>query len=189
MADQPITIESLLEQQSPPRDESGRRTPPSWASAALDTATARPAAPAPADRPAFLSEGGFAHGAFPSTFEQQAANLARGQPPVETPPALRGTLPPAPRPAMAAAAPAAGGFQIQIGAYQSEVEAQRQLALVSGRLPAVLGDRVPLSLQARQGTKLIYRARYAGFAAQAAATGACSEIKRLKLDCIVVKGD
>jgi len=192
-ADQPITIEALLDQRHADHATGGDRAPspvPPWASASMDPMPTRLSAPAPADRPAFLANGGFARGTAPSTFEQQAANLARGEAAVGSPPAISSSPMPMPGARQAvAAASSTGGFHIQVGAYQSEVEAHRQLGLVRERLPALLGDRVPLALQVRQGDKVIYRARYAGFAAQAAAAGACSELKRLKLDCIVLKGD
>jgi hypothetical protein len=41
----------------------------------------------------------------------------------------------------------------------------------------------------KQGDKLFYRARYIGFDAHAAALQACSELKRLKVDCIALKAD
>jgi len=40
--------------------------------------------------------------------------------------------------------------------------------------------------QVKQGDKLFYRARFAGFEATAAAS-ACSELKRLKIECLVMK--
>jgi D-alanyl-D-alanine carboxypeptidase len=94
---------------------------------------------------------------------------------------------PAPPPA-GPAEPVGGGFQIQIGAYQTEAEAQRQLTLARERAPALLGNRAPLTQQAKQGERPIFRARYAGFARQTGAEDACNALKRLKIDCLVVKG-
>ena len=45
-----------------------------------------------------------------------------------------------------------------------------------------------MTVQVQQGQKLLYRARYAGFDAPAAAQ-ACAELKRLKVDCLVVKAE
>ncbi|HRD76825.1 MAG TPA: hypothetical protein PK264_12970, partial [Hyphomicrobiaceae bacterium] len=69
----------------------------------------------------------------PSTLSDQAARMARGAPathvaaPPPPPPTynLKGPLPAAP----AAKRSTAGGMAIQIGAYASEAEAQRQLQL------------------------------------------------------------
>jgi hypothetical protein len=83
----------------------------------------------------------------------------------------------------------AAGFQIQIGAYQTEAEALRQLALVRERVPTAIAGRTGVTQLVKQGDKVFYRARYGGFDAAAWATQACSELKRLKLDCIVVKAE
>jgi hypothetical protein len=40
----------------------------------------------------------------------------------------------------------------------------------------------------KQGDKLFFRARYAGFESKDAAT-ACTELKRLKVDCLVMKAE
>jgi D-alanyl-D-alanine carboxypeptidase len=113
--------------------------------------------------------------------QAQAVNLARGEPPILTAPPLR--VPPVP----AAPVPvAAGAFHIQIGAYQSLAEAQKRLATVRDLAPGLLAKRSPVTTQVKQGDKLFYRARFAGFQASAAA-GACTELKRLKIDCFVMK--
>ena len=52
----------------------------------------------------------------------------------------------------------------------------------------MLGNRAPVTTQVKQGDKLFFRARYAGFEAKAAAT-ACTELKRLKIDCLVMKAE
>ena len=93
------------------------------------------------------------------------------------------TTSPPPRPA------AAGAFHIQIGAYQSQSEAERQLASVRQRATTVLGNRAPVTTQVKQGDKTFYRARYGGFEEHAAAAGACGELKRLKIDCLVMKAE
>ena len=156
-----------------------------------------------AQKPALPPGGASALGASPSTLEQQAANLARGDPPVLTTPAgpsagpsagLEAPPPAPPRPIRASkpatptAAPAlaAGAFHIQIGAYQSLAEAEQRLAWARELAPGLLANRSPVTTQVKQGDKLFYRARYAGFEAKAAAS-ACTELKRLKIDCLVMK--
>jgi D-alanyl-D-alanine carboxypeptidase len=142
-------------------------------------ATASGEQPAPAS--GGVSGGVSGLGATPSTLQAQAVNLARGEPPILTAPPLR--VPPVP----AAPVPvAAGAFHIQIGAYQSLAEAQKRLATVRDLAPGLLAKRSPVTTQVKQGDKLFYRARFAGFQASAAA-GACTELKRLKIDCFVMK--
>ena len=138
-------------------------------------------ATASAEPPAHASGGASGLGATPSTLQAQATNLARGEPPITAPPSR--VQPAAP------AAPAlvgAGAFHIQIGAYQSLAEAQRRLATARQLAPGLLAKRSPVTPQVKQGDKLFYRARFAGFEATAAAS-ACSELKRLKIDCLVMK--
>jgi len=170
----PGSIEALLEQQG------GTPQPQYVAGAAGPYARARTPPP---DRPALFSDHMQLRGAAPSTLDHQAANLARGDSPLAASPPPRQAAAPPP------ASARAGAFQIQIGAFQSQADAQRQLALVAERAGAVLAGSAPATQQVRQGDKLLFRARYAGFAAQTAAADACSELKRLKLDCIVVKGE
>ena len=120
-------------------------------------------------------------GATPSTLQAQAANLARGAPPILTSPPSRAA------PVAAAPVPVgAGAFHIQIGAYQSLAEAQQRLATARGLAPGLLAKRSGVTTQVKQGDKLFYRARFAGFQASAAAS-ACTELKRLKIDCLVMK--
>jgi D-alanyl-D-alanine carboxypeptidase len=141
--------------------------------------------PAAAGRAAPVAPGISALGASPSTLQGQAANLARGEPPVATTPGLRAagvSAGPLPQPAPTGSGP----FQIQIGAYQSPLEAEKRLAAARELAPGVLANRSPLTTQVKQGEKLFYRARYCGFEAKAAAS-ACGELKRLKIDCLVMK--
>ena len=57
------------------------------------------------------------------------------------------------------------------------------------RAPALVGGRAPVTQQVKQGEKQFYRARFGGFEAQAPAAQACTELKRLKMDCIVLKAE
>jgi len=165
---------------------------PQWATA---PAGGLPTAAGTTQKPALPPGGASALGASPSTLEQQAANLAHGDRPVVTTPSaglqpgaasaaarpLRGG-----KPATSSAALASGAFHIQIGAYQSLAEAEKQLASARELAPGLLANRSPVTTQVKQGDKLFYRARYAGFEAKAAAS-ACIELKRLKIDCLVMK--
>jgi D-alanyl-D-alanine carboxypeptidase len=87
-----------------------------------------------------------------------------------------------------ASAAAPGAFHIQIGAYQSQAEAEKRLASARELAPGLLANRVPVTTQVKQGDKLFFRARYAGFEAKTAAS-ACGELKKLKIDCLVMKAE
>jgi D-alanyl-D-alanine carboxypeptidase len=132
-----------------------------------------------------MSEAMLARATAPSTLEQQAANLSRGEPALTSLPqhSVRAL------PESNGVAKSAGGFQIQIGAFQSVTEAERQLAAVRERAGGLLGNLAAVTQQVKQGNKLLYRARYAGFDAPAAAAHVCGELKRLKIDCLVTKAE
>ncbi len=82
-----------------------------------------------------------------------------------------------------------GPFQVQVGAYQTEGEAERQLAWVRQRAGSVLGAHAPHMSQVRRGDKVYFRARYVGFDARSAADHACTELKRLEIDCLVMRAE
>jgi D-alanyl-D-alanine carboxypeptidase len=81
----------------------------------------------------------------------------------------------------------AGSLQIQIGAFNSAAEAERRLAAVRELAPAHLAERAAVTLPVKQGDKVLFRARFGGFEAHAAVVGACAELRRHKVDCLVVK--
>ena len=58
----------------------------------------------------------------------------------------------------------------------------------NGAKKSVKRKHVPVTRTVKQGDKVFYRARYAGFEAKAAAS-ACGELKRLKIDCLVLRAD
>jgi D-alanyl-D-alanine carboxypeptidase len=82
-----------------------------------------------------------------------------------------------------------GPFQVQIGAFQSQDEAERRLAWARQRAGAVLGTHVAHMSQVKRGDKVFFRARYGGFDARSTAAGVCGELKRLEIDCLVMKSD
>jgi D-alanyl-D-alanine carboxypeptidase len=112
--------------------------------------------------------------------------------PAEAPPGTPAGTEPAPatlaKTAPSPGAASVGAFQIQIGAYQSEAEALRQLAFAKTRLPQLLDNRAPVTQQVKLGERMMFRARYAGFRAEAGAGDACQALKKLKIDCLVIKG-
>jgi D-alanyl-D-alanine carboxypeptidase len=83
----------------------------------------------------------------------------------------------------------AGAFHVQIGAFKTQGEAERQLASVRQRAGSLLAERAGLTTEVRLGEKVLYRARYAGFGAQSAAALVCDELKRLSVDCLVMKAE
>jgi len=162
---------------------------PKWTTASAADPTMY--ATASGEKSMLSSVGAAGLGAAPSTLQAQAANLARGEPPIltATPSRAAGSAPTllGGKPMAAGATPVgSGAFQIQIGAYQSLAEAEKRLATARALAPGLLGKRSPVTTQVKQGEKLFYRARFAGFEATAAA-GACTELKRLKIDCLVMK--
>ena len=88
----------------------------------------------------------------------------------------------------AAAQRGTGGFVIQIGAYGSQAEAERQLARARKEAPHLLAQRAPMTQQVGQGERLLFRARYGGFAAAAGAAEACQALQRHGFACLVVRG-
>ena len=88
-----------------------------------------------------------------------------------------------------AAAGPAGAFHVQIGAFKTQGEAERQLASVRQRVGSLLAERAALTTEVRLGEKVFYRARYAGFDAQSAAALVCDELKRLSIACLVMRAE
>jgi cell division protein FtsN len=123
------------------------------------------------------------HPVVPPAADNIAALLARAEN-AQAPQHPLTTASAPPRPAAAA-----GAFHIQIGAFQSQTEAERQLASIRQRAGSLLSDRSAVTSAVKQGDKVFYRARYAGFDAQTTAAGACAELKRLSIDCLVMKAE
>jgi D-alanyl-D-alanine carboxypeptidase len=95
----------------------------------------------------------------------------------------------APREAASVPVAAGGPFQVQVGAYQTPGEAERQLALVRERAGSLLGRHSPHMSQVKRGDKIYFRARYVGFDGRSAADNACSELKRLEIACLVMRAE
>jgi D-alanyl-D-alanine carboxypeptidase len=95
----------------------------------------------------------------------------------------------APAPTSGPKAGAKGIFHVQVGAYHTKDEAERQLASVRARAGSVLGAHAAHMSQVKRGDKVFFRARYIGFEAQAAAAGVCSELKQMEIDCLVMKAE
>jgi D-alanyl-D-alanine carboxypeptidase len=196
-AGQPHSIEALLEEPPTVRDKAADEMPPRlrWVTASAAGSRLQVANEV-SGRPSNASAPSEVPGSPPSTLDDQATALARQETALAAmaaapatavaPPPVAVTRASAPPERNPVAAPRT--FQIQVGAYQTEAEAQRQLALVRERAASLVGGRPGLTQQVKQGDKLFYRARYGGFDAPAAQQ-ACGELKRLKVDCIVLKAE
>lgn len=196
--------------------EEGATTPPlggadravAAADEPLPTPTAEPANP----RLAFATGGQLADIRQPSTLQDQLAALiaADGQVGPGNSPApeqvaaaqtsaqpayhLKGPVTPASFAGAAAASPPAraatqgGNFEIQVGAYGSLTEAERQIDFVRARADAVLAGHDGATPQVQKGNRTFYRARFAGFSSTKAAD-ACIELRRRAIDCFVMKAN
>lgn len=83
---------------------------------------------------------------------------------------------------------ARGGFEIQIGAFSDSAEAESQMASARQRAGGVLDSYPAVAVPAQKGTSQIYRARFKGFDATAAAS-TCGQLKKLQIDCFVIKAE
>jgi D-alanyl-D-alanine carboxypeptidase len=82
-----------------------------------------------------------------------------------------------------------GVFHVQVGAFHTKSEAERQLASVGARAGSILGEHAAYMSQVKRGDKVFFRARYVGFEAKDAAAGVCSDLKQMKIDCLVMKAE
>jgi D-alanyl-D-alanine carboxypeptidase len=128
--------------------------------------------------PAAVQATATGRGAPPSTFQQQAANLSGGA----SQPAYHLSGPPR------AASPAATGVEIQIGAYSSAAEADRQLGLARSKAGDLIGAAPGAAQATSANGKPIWRARFGGFQAQQA-SNVCTELRRRQIDCLVVRAE
>jgi D-alanyl-D-alanine carboxypeptidase len=211
----PVMVAPRVRPQAPVVEATAPDPAPAFASVSKSIAPAEvspvrqaltPAQPTqPAPTPLYASAAtGLQRGAPPSTLQAQAQSISRNDPSAapmarapqqiafaqagiapQTPPSrLRGPEVPGP------AAPAAvtGGFQIQIGAYNTAVEAQRVLRDTQTRASALLAAAQPVTAPVQKENRLLYRARFAGFDAKTAAN-TCIELRRSAIDCFVMKAE
>jgi D-alanyl-D-alanine carboxypeptidase len=82
----------------------------------------------------------------------------------------------------------AGPFHVQVGAYTSQAEASSRLGEVQGRAATLLDGHRPLAMVFQKDETQWYRARFAGFS-QDDARSTCAELKRMSLDCIVMRAN
>jgi cell division septation protein DedD len=151
-----------------------------------------PAAPAPAARPRATEAPARA------TAPKAGGNaplaivpVAQGAAPAAEPPRSRVARTEAPSASVAtapAAAPAAGGYAVQVTSQRSEAEAQTEFKSLQAKFPGQLGSRQPIIHRADLGDKgTFYRALVGPFASSEAAAAMCSNLKAAGGSCIVQK--
>jgi D-alanyl-D-alanine carboxypeptidase len=84
-------------------------------------------------------------------------------------------------------APTHVGWIVQIGAFDIEREAQRQLSTAHAKAGPVLDNTDPYTEVVMKGDKTLYRARFAGFQQKDEAEAACRQLKLRDIDCITIK--
>jgi D-alanyl-D-alanine carboxypeptidase len=79
------------------------------------------------------------------------------------------------------------GWIIQIGAFDIEREAQRQLSTAHLKAGHVLDNADPFTEVVMKGDKTLYRARFAGFQQKDEAEAVCKQLKLQDIDCITIR--
>lgn len=113
----------------------------------------------------------------PSTLDSQAMALAAAN-----------AAPAAPPRAQFAPAPVGQGFEIQIGAYGTAEEAQAKIDLVRSRAAGLLDGHGGVTLPVQKEERQMFRARFVSFD-ESAASNTCLELRRLAIDCFVMKAE
>jgi D-alanyl-D-alanine carboxypeptidase len=85
------------------------------------------------------------------------------------------------------AAPTHTGWIIQIGAFDIERDAQRQLGSARAKASHMLDNADPFTEMVMKGDKALYRARFAGFQQKGEAEAVCKQLKLQDIDCITIK--
>jgi D-alanyl-D-alanine carboxypeptidase len=97
------------------------------------------------------------------------------------------TTEPAPKPT-AKPSKYQGAFQVQVGAFMSETEAENRLGMVQQRASDLLEGHMPFTTSFTKDDEEWYRARFAGFTREGA-QAACAALKKMSLDCAVMKAE
>ena len=149
------------------------------APAARTTVDTQRAADAPSDRPVARP---------PSTLNSQASALTAFATPANAaqPSRLKGPIPP-PETKFAPARVGVG-YEIQIGAYSSAQEAQNKLDVVRGRAVGLLNGHGAVTIPVKRENRQIFRARFVNFD-EDTASNTCLELRRLAIDCFVMRAE
>jgi D-alanyl-D-alanine carboxypeptidase len=82
--------------------------------------------------------------------------------------------------------PALGPYHVQVGSFIDTESAKRKLELVAEKASGILNGHAELTVPGDVNGKAYYRARFGKFSRKDAAS-TCTKLKRLKLDCLVVR--
>jgi D-alanyl-D-alanine carboxypeptidase len=81
-----------------------------------------------------------------------------------------------------------GAYHVQVGAYMSQDEAENRLGMVQQRAPDLLEGHLPFTASFMKGDEEWFRARFAGFS-KSAAQAACTALKKMSIDCVVMSAE
>jgi D-alanyl-D-alanine carboxypeptidase len=81
---------------------------------------------------------------------------------------------------------AAGGWMIQVGAFDDERDAKQRLAAARSKAERLLGQADPFTERVDKGERTLFRARFAGLDKDGAES-ACKQLKRGEIPCMMLK--
>ncbi len=81
-----------------------------------------------------------------------------------------------------------GAFHIQVGAYARQSDAMIRLSAIQEKAGDVIGGYTPLAVPLVQPQRQLYRARFAGFTRNKAAS-TCVKLKRRAITCVVMSAE
>jgi D-alanyl-D-alanine carboxypeptidase len=81
-----------------------------------------------------------------------------------------------------------GAFQVQVGAYMNQSDAENRLGMVQQRAPDLLEGHLPFTQSFLREEREWYRARFAGFSEEKA-RNTCAALKQRSLDCVVMRAE
>ena len=111
---------------------------------------------------------------------------AAAEAPAKAEVASAGAVVPIPSATADAAPKARGDWIIQVGAFDTEIEAKERLNLAQAKAKDVLGQANPFTEKAAKGDKTMFRARFAGLD-KIQAESACKNLKRSDIPCMLLK--
>jgi D-alanyl-D-alanine carboxypeptidase len=79
-----------------------------------------------------------------------------------------------------------GGWMIQVGAFDDEIDAKQRLVAAQDKAKEQLGRADPFTERVAKGDKSLYRARFAGLDKDQA-EAACKHLKRSEIPCMLLK--
>ena len=87
---------------------------------------------------------------------------------------------------LATAAPEAGAWTIQVGAFATKNDAQARLRQLQKDLPQLFEGKTAVTATVEKDKAITYRARFTGYDDEGAAKAACSQLLKRKTDCYVL---